>query len=105
TGERLVPVGRLKEPGLFDRIHTAQSALAGQVAEGRFRREREANFDFLYHFDSVDACLSFLAEDWPAARIADDVLARARARLPPGSGELLIRERVTAARLRRRAAG
>jgi hypothetical protein len=101
TGDGVLPVGRLDESGLIDRIHAARAVLASLIDEGYFVHERETTFEFLYHFDSVDAWLAYMAEDWVSAVIPEVVVARAREVLVSGTGELRIREPVYAARLRR----
>ena len=64
-------------------------------------RECATTFEFVYHFDSVDEWLSYMAAFWQAAVIEPAVVTRSRALLPPGDGELRIHQRMYAARLRR----
>ena len=72
------------------------------VDAGRFVRERDVPFTFVYHLESVDAWLNYMAEHWSSAIISADVIARARDALPPGAeGELRIQRIIHATRLRR----
>ena len=97
---RTIPVGRLDETDLIEGIHAARKVLASTVEAGHFAFEKERTFEFLYHFDTVDACLSFLAEeDWGELDLT--IASWARDLLTKGEGEILMRESVRAARLRR----
>jgi hypothetical protein len=72
------------------------------VVAGRFARDRDVSFTFIYHLDSVDAWLEYMAEHWSSAIISADVIARAREALPPGmEGEMRIPRIIRATRLRR----
>ncbi len=96
---RTIPVGRVDEADLIEGIHAARRVLASTVEAGHFAFEKERAFEFLYHFDTVDACLSFLAEDdW--GELDPTIVSRARDLLAKGEGEILMRESVRAARLR-----
>ncbi len=83
------------------KIHTARAGLDVAIREGLFVRERAATLAFLYSFDSVDAWLEHAAERWTETRMPPALIARARALFPSSTGELRVRRRIHAARLRR----
>ena len=93
-------MGQLDESSFIDAVLAARKALASVVEAGYFASQQEKTFQVLYHFDSVDACKSFLAEDdW--AELPTDVEARARELLAGRTGEVLMQEQIRALRLRR----
>ncbi|MEE9198879.1 MAG: hypothetical protein V3U26_03675 [Dehalococcoidia bacterium] len=98
---RRIQVGQLDESAFIEDVHAARRVLVSIVDAGHFAPEEERVFEFLYHFDGVDALGTFLTEDWRHAEIAPAVLSRARGLLAEGEGEVLIREPVRAARLSR----
>ena len=101
VGGKSIELGRLNETSLIQTINAAHLTLASVVWDGYFVYEEMRSFDFLYHFDSVDDCESFLAkEDWDT-ELDPATASRARDLLADGEGELLIREPARAARLRR----
>ena len=69
--------------------------------DGFFVYEEIKSFEFLYHFDTVDECESFLAEGWEDIELDPAIASRARELLAGGEGKLLIREQARAASLRR----
>ena len=98
---KFIELGHLDESSLIQSIDAAHLTLASAVRDGYFVYEEMEPFDFLYHFDSVDACESLLAEEWPEVELDPAIASRARELLANGDGELLIREPVLAACLRR----
>lgn len=99
VGNNLFRVGRLGESDHIRRTQASRAVLASVVGAGYFGRKREITFDFLYHFDSVEAWLSYMAERWADAQIDPAIVGRARELLSAGTGKLLIRRRLHAARL------
>ena len=65
------------------------------------RPRRDKTFRVLYHFDSVDACESYLAEEWRDCEVDPVLISRARELLANKEGETVIREPMQATRLRR----
>jgi hypothetical protein len=64
--------------------------------------EEEAEFEFLYHFDDVDECKSYLLEEAWCETPEDEALINAtRDLLSRGEGNILMRVPVRATRLRR----
>ena len=94
-------IGNLDESSLIQSINAAHLNLASAVWDGYFIYEETRHFEFLYHFDSVDACESFLAEEWEDLEVDPSLMSRARELLANNEGELVIREPMQAARLRR----
>ena len=101
-GERSVDAGRLDVSTFMGEIHAARRVLASTIAEAFFLNEQETEFEFLYHFDSVDECKSYLvAEAW-CETVADEALIETtRDLLSQGESEILMRVQVRAARLKR----
>ena len=100
AGDYSVVAGLLHDPSLIDNIHATTSVLASVIEAGYFVRECEITYDFVYHFDSVDEWLAYMAAFWAAAIIDPDVVARVRSLLQAEGGELRIRQHMYAARLR-----
>ena len=96
----VVTAGPLNDPILTDNVRAAEAVLTSLVEAGYFVPERAATFEFLYHFDSIDAWLAYRAENWVDAEIDAAVVERARAMLVSG-GEFRIRQGLRATRLRR----
>src|SRR5262249_7071147 len=101
TPAGLVPVGEWGRPTFVAQAQAAQEARAALVAAGWFLAERAVTFELVHHAASVDAWLAYRAAQGPPATIAPALLERAGLALAEGGRELLIRERVTACRLRR----
>lgn len=99
TARRL---GQIDDPSRVKTLAASDAALQVLIDAGRFVREREQTFPFVYHFDSVDAWLAYMAEHWSSARVADELIGRAREALSSHTnGELRIVRSIHAARLRR----
>ncbi len=94
------PIGRLDDPTLTENVRGAERVRAELLAAGVYLLERTTIFDFIYHFDTVDAWLSYAANQWTDAQIDEGVVTTARALLGRG-GDFRIRHRISAARLRR----
>lgn len=100
-GGQTVRIGQIDDSYRFGTLASADTALQTLIDAGQFVRERETTFTFIYHFDSVEAWLGYMAEHWHSAHIAGDLVARARDVFSRGGGELRIRRTIRAARLRR----
>jgi hypothetical protein len=101
-GESVTMVGQIDDSYRFGTLQVADAAVQTVVDAGRFARDRDVSFTFIYHLDSVDAWLDYMAEHWSSARISADVIARAREALPSGAkGEVRIPRTICATRLRR----
>jgi hypothetical protein len=87
-------------PAIYENVRRARDTPARLVAEGLFSRERSAVFEVLYHFESVDAWLSYRLERGTSTEVDPSLLAHAREVLADRSGELLIREQMLGARHR-----
>ena len=95
-------MGRLDVSTFMTEIHAARRVLASTIAESFFQKEQETEFEFVYHFDSVDECKSYLvAEAWCETEADEALIESTRDVLPPGDSEILMRVRVLATRLRR----
>jgi hypothetical protein len=99
-GTGLTFVGPYARPVIYENIYRARDTLARLVGEGLFTRERSAVFEVLYHFESVDAWLSYRLERGTSTEVDPTLLAHAREVLAGTSGELLIREQMLATRYR-----
>ena len=96
-----IQLGPLDESSLIQSINAAHLVLATAVWDRYFVYEEMRNFEFLYHFDTVDECESFMAEEWEDIELDPAIASRARELLAGREGKLLIREPVRAACLRR----
>jgi hypothetical protein len=108
-----VRLGRVDDSYRMGTLATADAALQTAIDAGRFAREREQTFTFVYHFDSVPTWLAYMAEHWSTGRLSPDLIARAWRELPGktadgGNGgndgdthELRILRAIRASRLRR----
>ena len=100
-GESMFNIGQIDDSYRIGTLQVADGALQTMIDAGRFARDRDVNFTFVYHLDSVDAWLEYMAEHWSSAIIATDVIARACDALPPGvEGEVRIPRIIRATRLR-----
>ena len=101
-GERSVDAGRLDVSTFMSDVRAARSVLASTIAERLFLKEQETEFEFLYHFDLVDECKSYLlAEAWCETEADEALIESTRGVLPPEDGEILMRVPVQATRLKR----
>ena len=101
VGDQRTQVGEIGDRPVLKRIPPARATLAAAVEAGYFVRERETTFEFLSHFDSVESWLSYLA-GLTYQLVPDEALVTDACQLLSlGTGQLVVRERVHAARLRR----
>ena len=99
-GDRHVSLGRHDETEFLEDIHAARNALSSVVEGGYFAFEEERVFEFLYHFNSVDECETYMDEHkW--GKLEAPIVARAKDFLTQNGGEVVLREPIRAARLRR----
>lgn len=100
-GERVVTIGRIDDSYRIGTLLVADTAVQMVVDAGQFAWERDERFTFVYHVESVDAWLAYMAEHWSSAVIAPDMIVRAREALPSrAEGELRILRTIRATRLR-----
>ena len=102
VGRKTIPLGQLDETQLIHDVTVARRGLQTVIDARRFVIEREVHFTYILHFGNVDEWLAYMAEHAKKAIIPAEVIARARAALPPGTvGELRRPREIYAARLRR----
>ena len=100
-GERVVTIGRIDDSYRIGTLLVADTAVQMVVDAGQFAWERDERFTFVYHLESVDAWLAYMAEHWSSAVIAPDMIVRAHEALPSrAEGELRILRTIRATRLR-----
>lgn len=99
--ERVVRLGQMDDSYRIGTLATADAALHTLVDAGRFVAERAQVFTFVYHFDSVDAWLAYMAEQWTSARISPELIARAEQELSGRTGEVRVLRTMRASRCRR----
>lgn len=100
-GGGLTFVGPYSRPAIYQHIHGARDALAGQVVAGLFARERSVGFEVLYHFATVEDWLVYRVERGTTTEVDPALADRARQMLARTSGELVVREQMRATRYRR----
>ncbi len=102
VGDAIVPLGHLDETRHIQDVQIARAARQTVIDAGWFVLERETRFTFVTHFDTVESWLTYMAEHVQKAVIPAELVARARALLPPGmAGEVRIPRQIHAARFRR----
>jgi hypothetical protein len=116
AANRSVRIGEVARLGQMDdsyRIGTLASAdasLQTLIDAGRFVQERAETFPFVYHFDSVETWLAYMAQHWSSALISGEVIDQAREELAREhretgvtgeTGEVLVLRAIRAVRLRR----
>lgn len=100
---RRVPLPPFVDPsGLIANIQRARGLLDSVVRDGYFVPEEELSFDFVSYFKNVDAWFAFRRQHGKSVHVDESVIAEARRLLEREHGELRIRERINARRLRRR---
>jgi hypothetical protein len=101
-GESVTALGQIDDSYRISTLLVADAAVRTVVDAGQFAPERDERFTFVYHLESVDAWLDYMAEHWSSAVIAPDMIVRAREALPSrAEGELRILRTIRATRLRR----
>ena len=99
--ERVTSLGRVDDSYRHDTLRMADAAIR-QVIEARlFERERAETFTFVYHFDSVETWLAYMAEHWRTGALSSALIARARREQAREQGEIRVLRAVNATRLRR----
>lgn len=96
-----IHVGYLDETGLIRRIHDARREIASMIWDGFFNYHDVKTFDFLYHFDSVEECIEFLGREWEDSTMDRPTIDKARKLLGDQMGEIIIRQPLWAATLKR----
>ncbi len=101
TGGRVVRVGHIDESFRINTVQAARAVLRDAAHAGQFTEERSTRFVFVYHFDGVEAWLTYMKESWRTAHVGEDVIARCQEALDAASGEICIPRAVRATRYRR----
>lgn len=101
--ESVEPAGRLSRETFFIAdIQAVGEALASSIADRLFLTEEETEFDYVEHYDSVDAWMSCLNKPRVGELVADERLIESACSLMSrGRGEIIVASRERAARLRR----
>ena len=81
-----IHVGHLDETELIRRIHDARREIASMI---------------LYHFDRVEECIEFLGREWDDSTMDGTTIDKARQLLGNQMGEIIIRQPLWAATLKR----
>ncbi|MGH8937299.1 MAG: hypothetical protein ACRDXD_13730 [Acidimicrobiia bacterium] len=98
---RIRPLGGLDGEQDSREIRQARSRLEEAERRGWYVTERQRKFELLVHHRSVDEWLERRAREGATSIIPEGMLETARHLLARGADELVIRERVRAAVLRR----
>lgn len=101
ASEPWIRLGQVDDSYRAETLRTADAALLTAIESGRFARVRAETFTFVYHFDSAQTLLDFMAEHWSTARISGEVVARAREERPGEAGAVRVLRIVHAQLLRR----
>ncbi len=95
-------MGHLDESTFISEVYTAHRILASTIEERLFLNEQETEFEFLYHFDSVDEWTSYLeAHSFGDPEADKPLIETTRNLMSQGQGEIVIRELVRATRIKR----
>lgn len=93
-GGQALSAGRLDEtPESFEDDQAANNALTHIGREGLFDREREAAFDFAWHWDTLAEMHAYFAEKWTQTQIPEDELEEARRLTASARDRILDRDR------------
>lgn len=100
-GQTLV-AGEIDESPGYAATAAALDALRTVVGASLFAPEVERDFQFLYHFDSLDEWQAHMADQWHRARVSPGLVARAHDLVSAHpTGALRVARTLRAARLRR----
>ena len=97
---RIVRVGQMDDSYRIETQVVADAAVQTMIAAGRFGRERAETFTVVYHFESVEAWLTYMADHWSSAHISASLIEEARAELAREPGEVRVLRAIRAVRLR-----
>lgn len=100
-GKRWTPIGRVDDSYRHQTLAMSDAALLQVIEDGRFKPERAEAFTFIYHFERVETWLAHMAEHWSTAKLADELVAKARQEQARVVGEVRVLRVVNATRLRR----
>ena len=102
-GDELRRAGRLYRQAFFIAdIHAARETLGAAVSERLFRMDEEVEFEFIEHYDSVDAWTACLAKPRVGELVADEhLIESACAMMPAGQAEIIVTQLMRAARFAR----
>ncbi len=96
-----IRLGQINDAYRIQTQVAADAAVQALIAAGRVQQERKMRFLFVYHFETPDAWLDYMAADWQSARVSRQLMARVREALPSETrGEVRVLRWVTAARYR-----
>ena len=96
-----VHLGWIDSTSVTTNIHRARETLTSIVQAGWFTSGRSMTFDFVSHFPSVDDWLRHREERRARSVVDPAIIERARELLSAKTGEVVVRERVFAARFNR----
>jgi hypothetical protein len=100
-GQTLV-VGVIDESPGYAALQVGLDALRDVTSAGLFAPESETSFPILYHCGSVDEWIEEMAGHWHRARVAPELIARARSLAADApDGVLRVSRMLRAARFRR----
>jgi hypothetical protein len=102
VGERTTAAGWVRETDDYSEYEDADRAVAKAVADGLFRVERQAVFEFVWHADSLAELRDYLSEGWEDASIDELTAGQIEALMsaPERDKEIIVRETIHIARLR-----
>ncbi len=102
-GRQVTVVGWMKETDDFVEYAQAGAALSEAIGRGWFEVERKGTFEFATHADSISDLREYLAKEWKDAILEEAVMAKATELLITleRDQELVVREQIRIARLRR----
>jgi hypothetical protein len=78
VGDRHIQLGHPGESSFIPSINTARLTRESALRDVYFTYEETRNSDVLYHFDTVDACESLLAEEWPGVALGPSTAFQAQ---------------------------
>lgn len=72
NGSTAEAVGTIDVAAKHVKYHLADAAIKQVVTERLFTLEQHKKVDFIIYFDSVNACQTYLAEEWSDAKVASE---------------------------------
>ena len=98
---RVVRIGPIDDSYRIRTQITADAAMQTVIDAGHFVWERAETFTVVYHSESMETLLAYMAEHWSSAHISAHVIDQAREELAREPGEAQVRRAIRAVRLRR----
>jgi hypothetical protein len=99
--EKCIRLGHIDDAYRMGTLAMADAALDTVIEAGRFEREEDITFPFIYHYGDVDTWLAYMDDHWSSATLDATLIERAREALRDNTGDLRMRRTIHAARLRR----